>query len=107
MLSKNTVSKQEMSSSKTKDAAGARLGGRLSQAGGMSHQSSFRDLCGQGGVQIGNTKVFFRQVPTLRCLVVLVVVAVVSRVAVGFAGIVGVYLFLVLRVLCRPRPMTV
>ena len=56
MLSKNTVSKQEMS--KTKGGGGGRRG-RLSQG---SQQASFRDLCGQGGVQIGNTKVFFRQV---------------------------------------------
>lgn len=56
VLSKNTVSKQEMS--KTKGGGGRR--GRLSQ--GVPQQSSFRDLCGQGGVQIGNTKVFFRQV---------------------------------------------
>ncbi|CAM9373494.1 unnamed protein product [Pylaiella littoralis] len=56
VLTKNAVSKQELARSKSKE--GARPG-RLFQ--GLSNQSKFRDLCGQGGVQIGNTKVFFRQ----------------------------------------------
>ncbi|CAN0317422.1 unnamed protein product, partial [Ectocarpus fasciculatus] len=57
MLSKNSVSKKDMT--KSKNTPGVRLAGRLS---GVAQQASFRDLCGQGGVQIGNTKVFFRQI---------------------------------------------
>lgn len=60
MLSKNSVSKKDLT--KSKNTPGVRLAGKLS---GVAQQASFRDLCGQGGVQIGNTKVFFRQVSVL------------------------------------------
>lgn len=55
LLSRDAVCKQEITSStKTK--------GRGLQGQGLSSQASFRGLCGMGGMQIGKTKVFFRQV---------------------------------------------
>ena len=55
LLSKDTVSKQEITRSSRPTRRGL-------QGHGVASQSSFRDLCGMGGVQLGKTKVFFRQV---------------------------------------------
>ena len=51
LLSNHSVTK--------KDMQGAKF---ASRRGSLSSQASFRDLCGNGGVQLGKTKVFFRQV---------------------------------------------
>lgn len=54
LLSNNTVTRGEMESCRVKPRRGM-------PASPLSQSSSFRDLCGMSGVQIGKTKVFFRQ----------------------------------------------
>lgn len=55
LLSNNMVSRTDMGDAK-------RMLRTTRKALLLSSQNSFRDLCGTGGVQLGNTKVFFRQV---------------------------------------------
>lgn len=60
LLSNNTVTRGEMESCRVKPRRGM-------PASPLSQSSSFRDLCGMSGVQIGKTKVFFRQVGFCLC----------------------------------------
>lgn len=69
LLSNNIVSRRDMGDAK-------RMLRTTRKATLLSSQNSFRDLCGTGGVQLGNTKVFFRQVSRPMCVSVCVFVFV-------------------------------